>query len=92
MLECNILRNIHIISTSSSPLIVNSAPGAGLGLRIKGLHIHSSNSNIGAVDNRGKLILENVYLYTFSPGGTATIENKSGGTAEITGDCRIIRD
>ena len=44
------------------------------------------------VDNRGKLILENVYLYTFSPGGTATIENKSGGTAEITGDCRIIRD
>ncbi|MBK8819568.1 MAG: proprotein convertase P-domain-containing protein [Saprospiraceae bacterium] len=92
VLECNILRNIHIISTSSSPLIVNSAPGAGLGLRIKGLHIHSSNSNIGAVDNRGKLILENVYLYTFSPGGTATIENKSGGTAEITGDCRIIRD
>jgi subtilisin-like proprotein convertase family protein len=89
-IEGDITKNIHLMSTSTNPTIVSSAPNSGFGLRIKGLHIHSSQSTgIGAVQNSGLLTLEDVYLYK-SPVSTATIQQNTGGINNISGDCRVM--
>lgn len=88
-IESSLTSNIHIFSNSTSPTIVASAPNTGFGLKIKGLHIHSSNSTgIGALQNSGLLNLEDVYLYK-SVGSSTTIQNNNGSINNITGDCRI---
>jgi subtilisin-like proprotein convertase family protein len=88
-IEGDITKNIHLMSSSTNPTIVSSAPNTGFGLRIKGLHIHSSASTgIGAIQNTGLLTLENVYLYK-SNLSTTTIQHNSGGINNISGDCRI---
>jgi len=89
-IEGNISKNIHLMSSSTSPTIVSTAPNTGFGLKIKGLHIHSSNAtNIGAIQNSGLLNLEDVYLYK-SPTSTATIQQNAGGINNISGDCRVM--
>ena len=89
-IEGDITKNIHVVSNSTSPTIVSSAPNSGFGLRIKGLHIHSSASTgTGAIQNSGLLTLDNVYLYK-SNISTATIQHGAGGINNISGDCRII--
>lgn len=91
-IEGDITKNIHIMSTSSTATIVNTAPNTADGLKIKGLHIHSSNNNIGAIQNQGKLTLEDVYLYKFPGASTATIDNSIGASVELIGNCRIIQN
>jgi subtilisin-like proprotein convertase family protein len=89
-IEGDISKNIHLMSSSTSPTIVSTAPNTGFGLKIKGLHIHSSNAtNIGAIQNSGLLNLEDVYLYK-SPASTATIQQNAGGINNISGDCRVL--
>ena len=89
-IQGDISKNIHIFCSSTSPTIVAAAPNTGFGLKIKGLHIHSSNAtNIGAIQNSGLLNLEDVYLYK-SPTSTATIQQNTGGINNISGDCRVL--
>lgn len=89
-IQGDITKNIHLMSTSTNPTFVSSAPNTGFGLRIKGLHIHSSESTgIGAIQNSGLLTLDNVYLYKNNAAVT-TIQHESGGINNISGDCRVI--
>jgi len=86
----DITKNIHLNSTSTSPTIVSSTPNNGFGLRIKGLHIHSSASTgIGAIQNSGLLTLDNVYIYK-NNASSSTIQHESGGINNISGDCRVL--
>ncbi len=88
-IQGDISKNIHLMSTSTNPTIVSSAPNSGFGLRIKGLHIHSSASTgIGAIQNSGLLTLDNVYLYKGT--STTTIQHNTGGINNVTGDCRVL--
>ncbi|MBK9737634.1 MAG: proprotein convertase P-domain-containing protein [Saprospiraceae bacterium] len=89
-IEADITKNIHIMCTSTNATIVNTAPNVAEGLEIKGLHIHSSNNNIGAIKNQGKLTLQDVYLYKFPGASTATIDNSTGASTDLIGNCRII--
>jgi subtilisin-like proprotein convertase family protein len=89
-IEGDISKNIHIFCSSTSPTIVAAAPNTGFGLKIKGLHIHSSNAtDIGAIQNSGLLNLEDVYVY---PNATApvTVQHNTGATINIAGDCRVL--
>lgn len=90
VIESDINRNIHVMSNSTSVLISVATLNTGLGLRIKGLHLHSTNANIGCIDNRGKLVLEDVILHTFNNTSTATIFNRTGAVTEIEGNCQIV--
>lgn len=83
-------KNIHIMSESNSPTIQNSAPNVGKGLTIKGLHIHSSNTGIGAIENNGNLTLEDVVLHKWEGSATSTIVNQSGANVILKGECKII--
>jgi subtilisin-like proprotein convertase family protein len=86
----DITKNIHLMSSSTSPTIVSSTPNTGFGLRIKGLHIHSSQSTgIGAIQNSGLLTLDNVFLYKNNV-SSSTILHDSGGINNISGDCRVL--
>ena len=89
-IESDIAKNIHIFSNSASPTIVSSTPNSGAGLKIKGLHIHASNSaGIGAIQNSGLLTLEDVILYK-GLNSSQTIQNESGGKNDIIGNCKVI--
>ncbi|MFZ1705508.1 MAG: reprolysin-like metallopeptidase [Saprospiraceae bacterium] len=90
VIESSISRNIHIKSNSPFPVISNTASTTGLGLRIKGLKIHSSNNNIGVIDNRGRLVLDDVIMYKFPGGSNATINNRTGAVTEIYSNCQIL--
>jgi Metallo-peptidase family M12B Reprolysin-like len=88
-IESDIIKNINIMSTSTSPTFVISTPNVGSGLKIKGLHIHASNSTgIGAIQNSGLLTLEDVTLHkgTLS---TKTIQNDNG-INNIVGNCKVV--
>jgi hypothetical protein len=89
-IECDISRNIHITSTSSNATIVSSTPNTGEGLKIKGLHIHSSNAGIGAINNSGLLTLEDVNMYKWPGTSTSTITNQPGAVANLSGNCKVI--
>ena len=91
-IESDIVKNIHIMSTSASPTIVNTTPGNGNGLKIKGLHIHSSNAGIGAIQNSGKLTLDGVIMHKWPGSSTATIMNQTGGNTILSGNCKVITD
>lgn len=83
-------KNIHIMSESNAATIQNSAPNVGKGLTIKGLHIHSSNTGIGAIENNGNLTLEDVVLHKWEGPATSTIVNQSGASVLLKGECKII--
>lgn len=88
-IESALSKNIHIFSNSTSPTIVSSAPNTGFGLKIKGLHIHSSlSTGVGAINNSGLLNLEDVYLYKSST-EKSTVQSNTGSTTNIYGDCRV---
>lgn len=91
-IESDITKNIHIMSESSAATIINSAPNAGEGLKIKGLHIHSSNPTIGAINNNGTLTLHDVILHEYSGSSTSTITNQAGATATLIGNCKIVQN
>jgi len=89
-IECDINQNIHIMSNSASPTLVCTASTAGNGLKIKGVHIHSSNQAIGAIQNTGKLILEDVLMHKWPGPATATILNLSGANTLFLGNCGVV--
>lgn len=89
-LESDIASNIHIMSESTGALIQNLTPDSTKGLKIKGLHLHSSNNNVGAILNSGRLILEDVVLHKWLGSSTSTITNQSGAILDLLGDCKII--
>ena len=65
VIESDLTKNIHIVSNGTGSTIQNSAPSTGDGLIIKGVHIHSAGLNAGAIENNGKLILDNVVLHNY---------------------------
>ncbi len=89
-IECDINRNIHITSNSVSPTLVCTTSTAGNGLKIKGVHIHSSNQGIGAIQNTGKLILDDVIMHKWPGSATATIMNTSGANTLLIGNCSVV--
>ena len=89
-IECDIARNIHIMSNSSLPTIICTTSTSGNGLKIKGLHIHSSNAGIGAVQNDGKLILDDVVTHKWPVNSAATIMNNSGANTLLEGNCKVV--
>ena len=86
----DITKNIHIFSNSSSATIINNTAVGGKGLSIKGIHIHSSNPDIGAIENNSKLLLEDVILHKYPGSSVSTITNNIGSTVEIIGDCQVV--
>jgi len=89
IIEGDISKNIHIISDGINSTLINNAPTSSNGLIIKGLHIHSGGSNSFAIENNGKLILENSIIHNY-PGFTNTaIINNEGSSLEIKGNCQI---
>jgi hypothetical protein len=89
-IECDINRNIHITSNSASPTLVCTATTSGNGLKIKGLHIQSSNAGIGAVQNDGKLILDDVVTHKWQGSSIATIINNAGANTLLQGNCKVV--
>ncbi|MBK8348992.1 MAG: propanediol utilization protein [Saprospiraceae bacterium] len=89
-IQSDITKNIHIMSTSSNPTLVNNAPVSNQVLKIKGLHIHSSNANIGAINNLGNLILEDVFTYKFAGNSTATINSGQAASTTLSGNCKVL--
>ena len=89
-IESDITKNIHIMSESSAATIINTAPNVGEGLKIKGLHIHSSNAGIGAINNNGTLTLHDVILHQWPGSATSTITNQTGSKATMLGNCKIV--
>ncbi|MBC7885828.1 MAG: proprotein convertase P-domain-containing protein [Saprospiraceae bacterium] len=92
VIEGDISKNIHIISTSPNPVFVNNVPSGNQELKIKGLHIHSSNAGIGAINNLGKLTLEDVITYKWQGSSTATINSQTGATTTFIGNCKILNN
>ncbi len=90
VLEGDISKNLHIISGSNNPTIVNTAPTGGNGLIIKGVHIHAPGLNAEAIENNGKLILENVILHNYPGSANSAIINDEGSSVDIKGSCKII--
>jgi len=89
IIEGDISKNIHIISDGINSTLINNAPTSSNGLIIKGLHIHSGGSNSFAIENNGKLILDNSIIHNY-PGFTNTaIINNEGSSLEIKGNCQI---
>jgi subtilisin-like proprotein convertase family protein len=77
-IQGNLANNIHVMSTSTLPTIQSSAPNTGEGLKIDGLHIHSSlSTTAGAIENTGLLTLQNVTLYKDGNTAPATILNSA---------------
>lgn len=91
-IESDIAKNIHITSNSTTPTIINTAPNVVEGLKIKGIHIHSSNAGIGAINNNGTLTLEDVILHKWPGSSTATVNNQTGANTTLKGNCKIITD
>jgi hypothetical protein len=89
-IEGDITNNIHIMSDSPTALFQNLTPVSTKGLKIKGLHIHSSNNNVGAIINSGRLTLEDVTLHKWSGTAQSTITNEAGGILELLGECKIV--
>lgn len=89
-IECDINRNIHIMSSAASATLVCTTSTSGNGLKIKGVHIHSSNQGIGAIQNTGKLILDDVIMHKWPGSATATIMNTSGANTLLIGNCKVI--
>jgi len=89
-IECDINRNIHIMSTSTSPTIICTASTSGNGLKIKGVHIHSSNQSIGAIQNIGKLLLDDVIMHKWPGSSTATIFSGNGANTQVSGNCSVV--
>lgn len=85
-------QNIHIYGNGTSPLIINSAPVSGNGLRIKGLHLHRQNPDNAIVENNGKLILEDVMLYHDAENTHAAIQNSAGSILEFKGNCEVVSE
>lgn len=92
VIEADLSRNIHIMSDINNTLMSVQNTTSGEGLRIKGLHIHAVNSAIGGIDNRGKLILDDVILYNFPMSSFTTINNRTGAVLEIKGNCSVVND
>lgn len=90
VIEGDISKNLHIISSSTNPTIVNTAPTGGNGLIIKGVHIHAPGLNAEAIENNGKLILENVILHNYPGSANPAIINNEGSSVDIKGNCKII--
>lgn len=91
-IESDITKNIHITSNSATPTIINTAPNVAEGLKIKGIHVHSSNAGIGAINNNGSLTLEDVILHKWPGSSSATLNNQSGANAILKGNCKLITD
>lgn len=91
-IESDITKNIHITSNSATPTIINNAPNVAEGLKIKGIHVHSSNAGIGAINNNGSLTLEDVILHKWPGSSSATLSNQSGANAILKGNCKLITD
>ncbi|MGE5354756.1 MAG: reprolysin-like metallopeptidase [Deltaproteobacteria bacterium] len=89
VIEGDITKNIHIFGNGIQATFQNSAPTSSNGLIIKGVHIHSGGSNSFAIENNGKLILDNSIIHNY-PGFTNTaIINNEGSSLEIKGNCQI---
>ena len=84
--------NIHVMSSSNNATLQNNAPLSDQILKIKGLHIHSSNAGIGAIKNLGNLVLEDVTLHKWNGSSTATIQNEAGATTLLIGNCKVVTD
>lgn len=80
------------MSTSTNPTVVCNAPATGHGFKLKGLHIHSSNSGVGAIQNTGKLTLEDVILHKWTGTSTATVLNDTGGNTTLIGNCKVVNN
>lgn len=90
VIESDLTKNIHIFSNGTGSTIQNSAPSTGDGLIIKGVHIHSAGLNAGAIENNGKLILDNVVLHNYQGSTNPAIISNEGSSVEIKGNCIII--
>ncbi len=88
-IESSLVKNINITSTNTIATIINNIPVGNQTLKIKGLYIHSSNSNVGAINNFGNLILEDVVLYKWAGSSTATINNQIGANTTLIGNCQV---
>ena len=89
VIESDLSKNIHIFSSGDGATIQNSAPSTGDGLVIKGVHIHASGLNTGAVENNGKLVLDDVIIHNYPGSSNPSIINNVGSTAEVKGKCEI---
>ncbi len=90
IIEAQPNQNIHLISSSTNPVIINNTTGNGL--TIKGIHILSLNATNGTtIINNGNLILENVKLYK-NPNSTSTVINQGSGILNILGVSEIIQE
>lgn len=89
VIEANIANNIHVMSNSANATIVVNP---GINLKIEGLHIHSSNAGIGAINNFGVLTLDDVSTYKWPGTSTSTIQNQAGASTNLIGNCKIISE
>ncbi|HLO55757.1 MAG TPA: zinc-dependent metalloprotease family protein [Saprospiraceae bacterium] len=89
VIEANIANNIHVMSNSTNATIVVNP---GINLKIEGLHIHSSNAGIGAINNFGVLTLDDVSTYKWPGTSTSTIQNQAGASTNLIGNCKIISE
>ena len=62
----------------------------GYGLVIKGVHIHSPGLNAEAIDNNGKLVLDDVIIHNYPGSSNPALINNEGSSVEIKGNCKII--
>ncbi|MBK9150548.1 MAG: proprotein convertase P-domain-containing protein [Saprospiraceae bacterium] len=83
LIEANPSANIHVISSSADPTVVNNNL-----VTIRGLNIHASGPVNGAILNTNKLVLENVNVYNY-PGGSSQGTVRNNGNMEILGNCNI---
>ena len=89
VIEANIANNIHVMSNSANATIVVNP---GITLKMEGLHIHSSNAGIGAINNFGVLTLDDVSTYKWPGTSTSTIQNQAGASTNLIGNCKIISE
>ena len=89
VIEADITKNIHIMSNSANATIVNNA---GNTLKIEGLYIHSANAGIGAINNFGTLTLDDVSTYKWPGASTSTIQNQTGASTNLIGNCKILME
>lgn len=86
----NISDNIHIFSNSPGATIQNTTAVSSEGLTIRGVHIHASSGTSGAIENAGKLTLENVILHKWPGSAVTTITTQANAQTILSGNCEIV--
>ncbi|MBK7097008.1 MAG: hypothetical protein IPH57_18810 [Saprospiraceae bacterium] len=82
VIESDLTKNIHIFSNGTGSTIQNSAPSTGDGLILKGCFISILQGlNAGAIENNGKLILDNVVLHNYQGSTNPAIISNEGSSS-----------